>query len=98
VGELCGVISAGSRQDSAENIFEYGFVKCGEIYDQICKHYVYVLKKGGHTCNYTLNFLFLCFNDLFNSQSSVVCRRGNRNRNHRHHYLFEYFPNWDCFS
>lgn len=60
------------RQDSAENIFEYGFIKSGEIQDQFFKHYVYVLKKDRHTRNYTLNCLLLCFNDLLNSQSSVI--------------------------
>ena len=69
---MCGVSSAGSRQNSVESIFEYDFVKSGEIHDQFCRHYVYVLTKECHTRNYTLNCLFLCFNDIFNIQSSVI--------------------------
>jgi len=69
---MCSVNSAGSKQDSVERIFKYDFIKGGEIHDHFCTHYVYVLTKGCHICNYTLNCLFLCFNDLFTSQSSVI--------------------------
>jgi hypothetical protein len=92
---MCGVSCARLRQGSVERIFEYGFIKGGEIHVKLCNIMCSFRRRTfTHVITHLIDYFYVLTTFI---TASLHCHNCNRIHNHRHYYLFEYFPNLACF-